>query len=316
VAEADGKDGRADGDDRDGSAMVEDSDLERCFICGRNAESREHVIPKWLQRRFDLWGQRLRLPNKTSIPYSKIMVPACRRCNSEIYGRLEKEVREHRAGESEIWRWASKIAYALEYKDKFLAWDRKHPHAKIGDIINREDPLEMNRHLLHCVSGDFLCYPDPFGSVFEFRFANPQPFLFCHLYNPNSICISLGSVGYVVIISDGQALKRDPGFLDFYRGFPRPPSKEDMLYFYANCAEQFHRHIVTQPYVYFDPGSAGKSIDVAYVTSDLSVLHLGAKPCIVAPGPVKVHAAEPVNEDRLQNLCAHLGLRWSPPSKR
>jgi len=47
--------------------MAEQSFIEQstsddvCFLCGASGQdvTLEHVFPKWLQRRFDLWTQRI-----------------------------------------------------------------------------------------------------------------------------------------------------------------------------------------------------------------------------------------------------------------
>src|SRR5438874_2004552 len=64
-----------------------------CFLCGsklkRSNRSDEHVIPAWLQRRFDLWDEHLILMNGTSIPYRQLTIPCCKACNSVHLGRIE-----------------------------------------------------------------------------------------------------------------------------------------------------------------------------------------------------------------------------------
>src|SRR6516162_8370931 len=61
-------------------------DPQCCFLCAHHFDethiTSEHVIPKWLQRRFDLWNQKLILLNRTNIPYRALTVPCCEECNS------------------------------------------------------------------------------------------------------------------------------------------------------------------------------------------------------------------------------------------
>jgi hypothetical protein len=52
------------------------ADFDTCFVCGGKATTVEHVIPSWLQRRFNLWNQHLVLPNGSAIPYRQLRVPA------------------------------------------------------------------------------------------------------------------------------------------------------------------------------------------------------------------------------------------------
>ena len=258
---------------------------ETCFVCGRQATTKEHVIPKWLQRRFALWNQVLTIPNATVVQYRKLKVPACAKCNSEVYGRLEQRVEKGLATDAEIWRWANKIHYALGYKDRFFDWDRRNPGAKISHVIRPDDPLERDRHFLHCVSGDFAVEPDPFGSVFRFDFHTPQDFAFAHLISTSSICVSLGNIGYAVFVTDGQGLRRDRATRESYRQFYPRGRKEDMLFFYARCVEHLTRHTLGQDIV---------------MTEGF----------IARVGRTLVHAVEPPNPARFRALCSQLGLQW------
>jgi hypothetical protein len=258
---------------------------DTCFICGRKAITLEHVIPKWLQRRFNLWNQLLSLPNGDSIPYRKVLVPACKRCNNEVYGSLERRMSENVASDSDIWKWANKIHYSLAYRDRIMQWDLKNPGYKIGDVIKSNDPIERDRHFLHCVSGDFKTEPYPFGSVFRFNFSPRQDFAFAHIIYSSSICISVGDVGYVVFVIDGQALKNDIATNEAYEKLPRDTKKEDMLFFYAQCIEHLVRH------------KLGQNI-------------IMSQNFIARIGKTVVHDSEPVNKERFRAICKKLGLEW------
>lgn len=258
---------------------------DTCFICGRKAETLEHVIPKWLQHRYNLWDEHLCLPNGTSIPYRKILVPSCAKCNNEVYGELEKRVSSGIESESDIWKWANKIHYALGYKDRFLNWDRNNPNYKIGDVINSSDPIERDRHFLHCVSGDFHTSPDPFGSVFKFDFGSLSKFAFAHIVHSNSVSICFGKVGYVIFVTDGQALKNEIGLNQIYNDFKKPVKREDMLFFHAQCIEMLARH------------ELGQNI-------------LMTNKFISCVGRTVVHNVEPPNKERFSSICRSLGLRW------
>lgn len=261
------------------------ADLDTCFVCGRNATTVEHVIPGWLQRRFNLWNQHLVLPNGSAIPYRQLRVPACRQCNVEVFGELEKKVENGQATDSDIWKWANKIHYGLAHKDRFLAWDRCNQSLKIGDVASRHDLLERSRHFLHCVAGDFRTEPDPFGSVFSFLFQTPQPFRFAHFDESSSICVSIGDVGYVVFVEDGQVLKCSMPVQALLASSPPAVSAEDMLFFYAQCLELLARHTLSFP-VLMTPGLLAR-------TRRASVQRIG-----------------PPNKERFRSTCANLGLQW------
>src|SRR6516164_3296134 len=71
---------------------------EVCFLCGvplspdRNTD--EHVVPKWIQERFELWDKTLMLLNRTQIPYRKLTIPCCLACNRDHLGKIEERVQK------------------------------------------------------------------------------------------------------------------------------------------------------------------------------------------------------------------------------
>ncbi len=267
---------------------VENFDLSRetCFVCGRKAESREHLFPKWLQHRFNLWDEKLIIPNKTTVSYRQLVVPACKKCNGEVFGGLENVIATGTETEADIWRWANKLHFGLTLKDKFFEWDRKNPGYKIGDVISPSDPLEQSRHFLHCVSGDFKCHPDPFGSVFRFDFKDAQDYNFIHIINSSSICISLGDRGYVVFVKDGQFLKQNNGVLsDYNKLLQKDIGMYDMLFFYAKNIEYLQRFTLTNP-----------------------VMVMTGK--IVKMGPTTIREERPMNKELLAKTCEYFGFTW------
>ena len=54
-------------------------DYDSCFLCGKECETKtaEHIFPKWLQHKYDLWNKKLIVTNDTKIPYRNLTVPCC-----------------------------------------------------------------------------------------------------------------------------------------------------------------------------------------------------------------------------------------------
>jgi hypothetical protein len=138
-----------------------------CTFCGRPAETVEHVIPKWLQKHFDLYDQQLELWNGTTMPYRQAVVPACRRCNGDRFSPLESRIRKGTASEREYYLWALKISYCLGHRDTTLLLDRANPGA--GPLLPpliADDIGILARHAFGALdSPTFRFSPDPFGSV-------------------------------------------------------------------------------------------------------------------------------------------------------
>jgi len=139
-----------------------------CVFCGQPGNTREHIIPRWLQKHFALKDERLQMQNKTSIQYCRVLLPACKRCNGEIFSRLESKVRDNKANAQEYYLWALKIRYCLSLIDSSLPDDRSNPSD--GPILRSEFATighEFIKHAFTHLEGEkFFFRPYPFGSVF------------------------------------------------------------------------------------------------------------------------------------------------------
>lgn len=98
--------------------------------------SDEHVFPKWLLHKYDLWNQRLCLFNETLIPYKNLTIPCCNDCNGVYLSKLENDIKsaiEHgyksfmELDEITIFKWMTKLFYGLLFKDLSLSVDRANP---------------------------------------------------------------------------------------------------------------------------------------------------------------------------------------------
>ncbi|MEZ4887639.1 MAG: hypothetical protein R3E32_23095 [Chitinophagales bacterium] len=69
---------------------------QTCFICGLPMEdiTEEDYIPKWLMREFDLFQNKITLPNKTKYPFKNCKIPCCQECNNETLSKIEVRTKE------------------------------------------------------------------------------------------------------------------------------------------------------------------------------------------------------------------------------
>lgn len=105
-----------------------------CFVCGtaltQQTHSKEHVFPQWLLRRFDLYSQKINLPNNTSQTYSRYTVPCCKACNNLLsstletpiskafdQGRIEHYIQENTAN---FYSWLALIYFKMHLRDMKL----------------------------------------------------------------------------------------------------------------------------------------------------------------------------------------------------
>jgi hypothetical protein len=115
-------------------------DHDHCFLCGTalsvSNRTDEHVFPKWMQRRFNLWNQELTLLNGTPIRYRSLTIPCCESCNTYWLSQVEEKVAAaFEAGHEAVARfdrtllalWIWKLYYGLHFKQIALPVDRQQP---------------------------------------------------------------------------------------------------------------------------------------------------------------------------------------------
>ena len=115
----------------------------RCIMCredmGAEEYSVEHIFPKWLQRKYDLYTKKLILPNGTSYSYNKLVVPCCKECNSGKMAEWESIIMNGvTAGYEEFAKidrrivawWIYKLYYSKLVKETTLRGDIKKPDSQ------------------------------------------------------------------------------------------------------------------------------------------------------------------------------------------
>ncbi len=130
-------------------------DDETCFLCGASLQhtdgSREHVFPKWLLKRFDLYNERLTLLNGTDIQYKSLTIPCCAACNNAHLSPLENRVKEGLFASDfrevpgltvDLALWVSKLFFGILYRETGLLADRRKPES--GSIVPPEFVQNLN----------------------------------------------------------------------------------------------------------------------------------------------------------------------------
>lgn len=160
-----------------------------CMLSGEVADSEEHVIPRWLQRRFNLSNQEVVLPNETVFRYAKARVPVKTEHNRE-FGKIENKMAEGSFTLQEAYLWALKIHIGMMWLDSRLKRERKDPQS--GPILRGADfskQVRMFRELYKNWLRGGRTVPSPFGSVFVLESAlMPNEFDFFH-------CMISGALG-------------------------------------------------------------------------------------------------------------------------
>ncbi len=194
-----------------------------CFLCGcdlnEENRTREHVIPRWAQERYQLWDQKMILLNRTEIPYRQLTIPCCFSCNNKHLRPIEDEVSEavlagvdavRNLDRQKLYIWLSKIYYGLLYKENFLQAERHNPESA-ETITNHE--LMMEFQMLHYFlqsSRVSMVFRDFFpASIMIFEAQEPTDPLMQWDFGDDLhslfIAVRMGKVAMFAVLMDGGA---------------------------------------------------------------------------------------------------------------
>lgn len=197
-----------------------------CFICGRNENetefNREHVLPRWVLRRYQLLEREITLPNDRGFRYGQYMVPCCSECNTQMSELIEtpissliangidavsRYVAQH--GLLLFFIWLSLIYLKTHLKDRRLRFhrDQRQGTEVIGNLY---DWTEL--HHVHCVARSFYTgaqfTEEAMGSIYFGAakiISGHESFDYFDLYDARSVMIRLDDVFFVAVLNDSNA---------------------------------------------------------------------------------------------------------------
>lgn len=212
-----------------------------CIVCSAEEATREHVIPKWLQKRFGLASQKFLRPSGTKTIYGRMTVPLCRNCNSVIFGDLEKKIskdadcsfEESMQNSKFLELWLTKVYYGLQL------FEYLNPVYQV-DLDSKENLRSEDLHSVHLLhqtlrtllKKDTVIFPDGrLASVWIFD-CDPDwtesEFAFASSTGQNILALRVHSKVIFSVLGDwgeyerAGALERLPAFMNpvnFLAGF-------------------------------------------------------------------------------------------------
>lgn len=193
-----------------------------CFLCANHFDdvhlTWEHVIPRWVQKRYNLWDQRLVLLNSTEIPYRLLTVPCCEDCNKHKLQPIESSMSSAVSKGSDavgslnpntVFLWLGKIFYGILYREISLLLNRGS-NDKIT-IATPELLREYEVHLFFLQQAREKVKLVDFtpGSIYTFKCQKLQDqkmqWDFCDNIETMFIAIRMGTVGIIAVLGDGGA---------------------------------------------------------------------------------------------------------------
>jgi hypothetical protein len=194
-----------------------------CFICGVSPSEAnfndEHILPKWILRKHNLFNQSINLPNETTFRYDQYTVPCCQLCNSLMGKKIEEPVRNlitqgfdavaqymKREGPQLFFVWLSLIFLKAHLKDKSLRYyrDLREKDHTIFDIYTWEE-----LHHIHCIARSFYtnCYLDykiigSFLTISAKRGSHHHDFDYLDLNCSQTILLRFNDVCFITVLND------------------------------------------------------------------------------------------------------------------
>ncbi|HLZ65510.1 MAG TPA: hypothetical protein VKQ29_04730 [Aliidongia sp.] len=196
-----------------------------CFICGAKPSdkpfNKEHVLPEWLLRRYDLFDKRINLPNGSRFSYGQYTIPCCVECNSLMAREIETPISElirrgsgavyqyiEKHGTLKFYVWLGLIFLKTHLKDRDLRYHR--------DLRKEDGPISSlytweNLHHLHALvrcfyTGSFLS-PGAIGSFLLIAArtdGSSDEFDFADLYHAQTLLLRIGDIAFVAVFDDSN----------------------------------------------------------------------------------------------------------------
>lgn len=190
--------------------------MKSCIFSGMDADSEEHVIPDWLQRRFDLQRARYELPSGSALDYRHAKVPAKKDFNSE-FGRIETRISQNKFVWEEVYLWLFKIHIGLMYRDTSLRSNIRDALSEPvirGNIISHQITIFRDMFKSYLDTGSLGTLNSPPGSVFVLPSLSGKYFDFQQSFTTGCVGINIGDYYLAASLCDFQ-LAKEFGYFDW-----------------------------------------------------------------------------------------------------
>lgn len=195
-------------------------------MCGASPQEKEfndeHVIPKWILRKLDIYKLSITLPNGAKVRYDQYTVPCCKECNSFLGANVEEEIRSavdgglesvnsyiRETGPWKIFLWLSLIFFKTHLKDSYL---RKHLDKRKG-----EEPISSDYdwgllHHIHCmvraIQNGVAISNECFGTTFVLPAKTAEHlenYDYRDVYAANTILLRINDIAFLAVLDDSCA---------------------------------------------------------------------------------------------------------------
>lgn len=239
------------------SWFIRESNNENiCFLCGidldNSNKTKEHIFPKWIIQKFDLWKAPIKLLNDSYFNYRSATIPCCNTCNNNSLSKLEVEIQTgvnngfdyfiKNVGSKSIYKWCQLIFYKILYKEQFLKNDLKSGDSKNIVTENEFNLMKLNHLFLRSIDKDIEFTNFFPGSIFicKLKTSNSDIRLnFDYLDSVPEQCfaIRINDIGIIAMLADSglQELLMENDYKDYLSHTLAPIQFRN---FFAKCLYQ------------------------------------------------------------------------------
>jgi hypothetical protein len=197
-----------------------------CFLCGVDpSESEfndEHIVPKWILRKLDLFSKSITLQNGAPIPYGQYTLRCCVECNSFLAREFEDEIGKvvtagldsvnnyvRSMGQEKLFVWLALIFFKTHLKDTKLRLhlDPRNGPEKISSLYGL-GVLHHIHSLIRALRLGVEIRPECIGSMVILPAKNLEHDLnydYRDASNANTILLRIGEVAFIAVLDDSGA---------------------------------------------------------------------------------------------------------------
>lgn len=200
-----------------------------CFVCGVSPEEAEfndeHIVPRWVLRRFGLFDKEITLPTGERRKYGGYRVQCCSKCNSLLGDQVETPVSQlllgtyeevcHRLEEPHaeelLFTWLSLLFLKIHLKDGKVPVhrDRRRGTSVIGDAYEWEVLHHIHAVARSPYTGARL-HQGVVGSVCVYEVhtsGDREQYDYVNFTNEHTLAVQVGNIGIVAALTDAGAAR-------------------------------------------------------------------------------------------------------------
>lgn len=200
-----------------------------CFICGaRRGEKTfndEHILPRWLLKKYDLFQKTITLPNETTVRYGTYTVSCCKDCNSLMGREIETPISEVVQGGPDaindfiasghllkVIIWMGLIFLKTHLKDRSLSLnlDKRLGTERIADGYEWEK-LHHVHSVVRCFFTGCFVEREAVGSFLSLPVrteVSADQFDFADLYYEQTMLLRMGDLALLTVFDDSGGVLR------------------------------------------------------------------------------------------------------------